>query len=89
MYYGMETGFTWGWVFPLICFGFMVLCMVGMIGGSFRGSRMGRGGLCGGHRHPPTGRRGHHLRSHKGASSIPKSGPDRSRLTPQRQRPGS
>jgi hypothetical protein len=77
MYYGMETGITWGWIFPLICFGFIVLCMAGMIGSFLRGGRMGYRGWCG-IRHPVlTKRRSLQLRfgTQQGSSIIPKSAP--------------
>ncbi len=87
MYYGMETGITWGWIFPLICLGFMVLCMAKMIGGFLRGSQMG---WCRIHHHIRT-RRNPHVRTsnQRGSSIIPTSGPDRNRLMAQRQSPDS
>ena len=50
MFYGWETDIGWGWIFPFLCFGLMVLCMVGMIGAFLRRSRMGFAGCCGFHR---------------------------------------
>jgi len=88
MYFGMENGITCGLIFPLICFGVMVLCMAGMISGFLKGSRGGWRGI-----HYPMLRKQRSprlgSRNQRGASIIPNSEPDRSGHRLKRQGPGS